>query len=139
MDNAAPTAVEVSPARTESRADFSTWSQRNPDKSTIPSRPPRPKATDAEKATRALRAQAARIKREELAAELELFEDEQEAKLKELAEKHGRSLDYVTQLLRTSSHYKQKRAPSLHNAILYDKTLKLNAGTFFLSKIALFC
>lgn len=121
-------AAESSPSHLQ--ANFSTWAQRNPDKSTIPTRPARPKLTDAEKATRAIRQKTTQVRKEALAADLQLFEDEQDAKLKEIGERHGRSFEQVLQLLRTSSHYKQKRAPTLHNAILYDKTLKVNAGVF---------
>lgn len=131
-----PASLEQSPYVDEG-TDRTSWAKRNPKKPIIPSRSSK-SATDAEKATRLLRARNNQIKKEALAADLELFEDEYASKLKNVAEKHGRTIEYVTQLLRTSSHYKQQRAISLHNAIIYDKGLELNAGMYFLQKITLF-
>lgn len=77
---------------------------------------------------RVLQAKNSQARQESLTADIMLFEEEQEKKLQELAAQHGRTYDYINSLLKTSSHYKAKRAPSLQNAKIHYMSMKLNSG-----------
>jgi len=61
---------------------------------------------------------------EDFGALLERHRDETEA----LAKQHGKTVEYLEKLRDTSSHYKQKRAPSLQNALVHAKAIEVNSS-----------
>ena len=84
--------------------------------------------TEAQKATRALRQISDKEKNALLTTDLEELLMTQYIELENLAKKHAVKVEYIQNLIRQSSHFKKKRAVSLHNAILHHKAADINAG-----------
>jgi hypothetical protein len=84
--------------------------------------------TEAQKATRALRLLSDQEKNALLTTDLEDLLVAQNIELEDLAKKHAVKVDYVLNLVKQSSHFKKKRAVSLHNAWLHHKAVEVNTG-----------
>ncbi|KAF6745723.1 hypothetical protein DFP72DRAFT_1077152 [Ephemerocybe angulata] len=108
--------------------DNSTWASRNPSKAIIPPRNNYKKLTDAQKITASVRLAQTREKQLQLTEDLGEFKITQARLLQEIAEKHGKSLDYVKGRATAASTFKTPRALNLHNAKLHFLSLEINNG-----------
>lgn len=106
------------------------WADRYPDKSAQTTRPGK-RLTDTEKGSRAVRAKLNATKSEALTADLEAFITERDDKIREIADKHAKHVDYIEKLLLHSPVFKSERALNIRNAIIHHKTMEVNAGRFF--------
>lgn len=83
----------------------------------------------AQKATRSLRHLSDHAKAEELAAELDVLLSRHRTELEIFSKEHNTKLEYIQKLTSQSSHYKQKRAVTIQNAMLHAKSIEVNEGT----------
>lgn len=102
-----------------------------PGGTSVQSTRPGKKLTDAEKGSRAVRAKPNATKSEALTADIEAFLRDRDAKLREIAAKHSKRVDYVKHLVLHSPVFKAERAPNIHNTIVHLKTMEVNAGRAF--------
>ncbi|KAF6743087.1 hypothetical protein DFP72DRAFT_859557 [Ephemerocybe angulata] len=109
--------------------EVSTWAERNPMKPIIPPKKNKTiKLTDAGKITAHARTQQTRENKERLTADIRKFKEEQARALQEIAERHGRTLEYVQGRATAATGFKQTRAPNLHNAKLHFMAKEINEG-----------
>ena len=109
-----------------------TWATRNPSKDVQPTRIREKKVlTAAEKVTRDAHRKVPQSNNDAFYNDVAVFQEDRNAKIKDLAEKHCKTVDYVRLVLTNGTHYKHCRAPSLQNALVHHKSEQLNAGVCF--------
>lgn len=109
-----------------------TWSQLNPHLP-VQRAKQRRQPSDAEKATTMARREAQRKTRAAFEDDLETMLQKHVEEAQVLADKHGKSHDYIKKIINSTSNFRTHRAPSLHNAIIHHKTQKINGGRHNLS------
>jgi hypothetical protein len=111
-------------------ADFTaTHARRNPLKEIIPPRQRgSQKKSAAEKASLDLARKHRQSKAKALGADINMFLEQQESKIEELAAIHGRKVTYIKHLVLKDSTYKKTRAPNLKNAKFHHKAKEMNEG-----------
>ena len=84
--------------------------------------------TDAQKVSAEARRQINKENSNALQEELEKFMEIHSVKITRLAKKFNKSEVKIKQLLTNSSNYKNTRAPSLRNALVFAKGVEMNKG-----------
>lgn len=106
-----------------------TFASRNPLKDVIPARSRnRPKLTDAQKISAQAKREINKENATALQAELDDFFEFRGVEIIRLAKKYNKSDVKIKQLLSNDSNYKNTRAPSLRNALVYAKGVEVNEG-----------
>jgi predicted dithiol-disulfide oxidoreductase (DUF899 family) len=106
-----------------------TFASRNPIKNINPARVRhRPKLTDAQKVSADTKREINRENADALQVELVNFFEFRREEVTRLAKKFNKSEAKVKQLLGNESNYKNSRAPSLRNALVYAKGIEMNEG-----------
>jgi hypothetical protein len=82
----------------------------------------------AQKATRSLRLLSDHAKAEELTTDLDVLLYRHRTELEDFAKEHDTKLEYIQKLTTQSSHYKQRRAVTIQNAMLHAKSVEVNGG-----------
>ena len=108
-----------------------TYAARNPQKDIIPPRAnTQPKQTDSQvRATQIRRAQS-RLDTERFHEDVSNHLAQEHEAVEALASKHGRSVKFVKSFIRNETTYKQKRAPTLKNALTHAKAKQLKEGKY---------
>lgn len=125
MSFGASTDPTNSPSR--ERPQLSTFASRNADQPVIPVRP-RAVQSNALKATKEATRLVNAAAKKAFTADMDAFLVNRDAEITNLAIKYGKKADKVKSLLLHSSHFKQKRAPSLQNALVKAKGKEINSG-----------
>jgi hypothetical protein len=116
---------------TEPTVNSSSFAGRNPTKDIIPSRLRQRKTlTNAEKLSANARRLLNKNNADALQVELDAHFLHREEEVARLSEKFSKSSDYIQRILNTETSYKKSRAPSLHNALIHQKTQEVNGGMF---------
>jgi hypothetical protein len=100
---------------------------RNPSK-TIQMPRRRQTPSEASKASRELAAASRRDQNAALAAELETYQEQQDAFITKLADSYGRTQEYMRKLVCSGVRYTGTRAPNLKNAIAHEYSRKAREG-----------
>lgn len=108
----------------------SSLSLRNPGKPVQTTRKRKTGQTDAQKATRLLAAAANKRAADALRDAVNDARDAQERAICDIARDHKKKESYVRALLTNASTYKKKRKVNLYNAILHDRSVKAQEGTY---------
>jgi len=82
----------------------------------------------AQKATRSLRLLSDHAKAELLTTDLDVLLSRHRTELESFAKEHDTKLDYIQKLTTQSSHYRQRRAVTIQNAMLHAKSIEINGG-----------
>jgi hypothetical protein len=85
-----------------------------------------------QKATRAIRHIADHAKAEELTTALDALLSRHHTELEDFSKDHDTKLEYIQRLTSQSSHYKNKQAVTIQNAMLHAKYVEVNAGTYII-------
>src|ERR1700690_3933187 len=96
------------------------------------------KLSDAEKATYNEKRQVQRDNKLALTTDIDAWAAEHGKKIQELAEKYGKSLNYIQDIIDHTSCLKKSRAPNLQNALAHHKAAEVNEGALCLSLPLLF-
>lgn len=127
---AEPNAAGDKPATQTAGPEPETYAhRRDPPQEIIPSRHRKHvQLTDAQKATRQISRDAGKARKKELMRDLDAHLLDFDVGLVDIAHRHKRSVKYIKHLLKTSSAFKKKRAPTLQNALLHYKSVEVNQG-----------
>jgi hypothetical protein len=107
-----------------------TFASRHPIKEINPTRVHhRPKLTDAQKVSADTKHEINKENANALQAELNTFFESRSADITQLAKKYNKSEAKIKQLLTNETNFKNVRAPSLRNALVYAKGMEVNEGT----------
>ena len=85
----------------------------------------------AQKATRSLCQLSDHAKAEALTTDLDVLLSRHHTELEDFAKEHDTKLEYIQKLTSQSSHYKQRRAVTIQNAMLHAKSMEVNGGMEF--------
>lgn len=123
QNTAAPTDDDVAPVT-------SAHAERNPLQPTQPLRAPRVRRrlTEQEKTSAKVAREVKRVQHQALVEDIVSHMAEEERQLELIGDKHGYTAAYVKQLKTSSSHFKQRRAPTIQNAVFHLKATELNQG-----------
>lgn len=106
-----------------------TFASRNPFKDINPSRSRhRGKLTDAQKVSAEAKRAINKENADALRAELDNFFELRDAEITRLAKQFNKSEVKIKQLLSNETTFKNTRAPSLRNALVYAKGVEMNEG-----------
>lgn len=84
--------------------------------------------TDAQKNTRDINAKVRKAQAAALQVALDDFLCKRDEQIQAIADEHGRTEDYIKNILEFSSHYKNRREVSLTNAINHHESEIANKG-----------
>jgi hypothetical protein len=119
----------VSPSATSSVEDPDTHAGRNASQPRQKSRVLKKHSlSDAQKASRSLRLLSDHAKAEALTTDLDALLSSHQTELEIFAKEHDTKLEYILKLTSQSSHYKQRRAVTIQNAMLHAKSMEVNGG-----------
>lgn len=106
-----------------------TWSQRNPLKPVIaPCKNYAPKKMAAQKASAAAAQEANCNKAVKLNSDIQTAITENKQAIKDIAKKHGRTVNYIQKKVTNRTHYKGCWALNTWNVLVLHKSIKLNEG-----------
>lgn len=106
-----------------------TFASRNPFKDINPSRSrPRGKLSDAQKVSAEARTAINKENANALQVELNNFFEFRDVEITRLAKQFNKSEAKIKQLLSNETTFKNTRAPSLRNALVYAKGVEMNEG-----------
>lgn len=86
------------------------------------------KRSAAEKASQTLATSQKKAKKEHLSRDIKIYMEQQGDKIEEISRTHGIQASKIKAMITSSSNMKESRAPSLHNAILFDIRKRINEG-----------
>jgi hypothetical protein len=119
----------VSPSVTPFEEDLATHAGRHPSQTKQKTRVlTQHSLLLAQKATCSLRQVSDHAKAEELTTDLDILLSRHRTELETFAKDHNTKLEHVQRLTSLSSHYKQKRAVTIQNAMLHAKSMEVNGG-----------
>ncbi|KAL0948658.1 hypothetical protein HGRIS_010461 [Hohenbuehelia grisea] len=118
--------LEEAPRQAPDKNARSTHHERNTHLPAQPEKRARHPLTEAEKATRALQRKATDNLTAAFHADLDEYLVENDIKIKRLAEKHSKKIEYVRSLLQHSTRFKKHREVSLRNALIHAKGKEVN-------------
>lgn len=106
-----------------------TFATRNPFKEINPSRVHyRPKLTDAQKVSAEAKREINKENANALQAELDVFLEFCSVEITRMAKKFNKSEANIKQILSSQTNYRNMRAPSLRNALVFAKGVEMNEG-----------
>lgn len=106
-----------------------TWAARNSGRKILsPKKRTKKHLTPAEKVTREIAKNQRDAKMKKLAEDIDEFMKEQLSKMKEVAGANNVTLEKVRGQVIAETHYKNRREPAIHNAIMHAKADEFNKG-----------
>jgi hypothetical protein len=112
-----------------------TFASRNPFKEVIPAREHRQKLTDAQKISADTKREINKENAHALQVELSAFFDFRAVEITRLAKKFNKSEAKIKQLLSNETKFKNTRAPSLRNALVFAKGVEINEGKLYIQLV----